>query len=187
MATSSDVLRKFARFIAQLFKSSLRRTCYTLRIFYALLHRLGSMRVHFDHDTRSARTLQEELRPAICASSLPAIHIPPIDLNQPGNRPRHTLAVPVYIASPQDPLYFTPPSHLSSRDNFSTGTVDDVRVLNADVDSGQPRVSLEMNTLTSEPQFIFSGHAADSAPPDCIPLVSIIPTDVKRYDRKIKM
>ncbi|KAG1763251.1 hypothetical protein EDD22DRAFT_822527 [Suillus occidentalis] len=184
---SSDVLRNFARFIAQLFKSSLRRTCYTLQIFYALLHRLGSMRVHFGRDTYSARALQEELRPAICASSLPAIHIPPIDVNQLGDRPRHTLAVPVYIASPQDPLYFTPPSHLGSRDNFSTGTVEDVRVLNADVDSGQPRVSLEMNTLTSEPQFIFSGHAADSAPPDCIPLVSIIPTDVKRYDRKIKM
>lgn len=145
------------------------------------------MRVHFDHDTRSARTLQEELRPAICASSLPAIHIPPIAVNQPGNQPRHTLAVPVYIASPQDPLYFTPPSHLSSRDNFSTGTVDDVRVLNADVDSGQPRVFLEMSTSTHKPQFIFSGHAADSAPPECIPLVSIIPTDVKRYDRKIKM
>lgn len=147
------------------------------------------MRVYFDHDTYSVGTLrvQEELRPAICPSDLPAIHIPQIDVNQPGGRPRHTLAVPVYIASPQDPLYFTPPSYLSSRDNFSTGTVDDVRVLNADIDSGQPRVFLEMSRLTHQPQFIFSGHAAGSAQPGCIALVSIIPTDVKRYDRKIRM
>jgi hypothetical protein len=186
MATfSSDVLRKFARLFAQLFKSSLRRTCYTLRIFCALLHRLGSMRAHFNHDTCSAGTFQEELRPAICTSGLPAIHIPPTDVNQPGDQPRHTLAVPVYTSSPQDSLYLMPPSHLGSRDSFNTGIVDGVRVLNANIDSGQPRVFLEMSTSTDNPQFIF--RAADSAPPERIALVSIIPTDVKRYDRKIRM
>ncbi|KAG1871582.1 hypothetical protein F4604DRAFT_1768819 [Suillus subluteus] len=181
MATfSSDVLRKFARFFAQLFKFSLRRACYTLRIFHALLRRLKSMRVRFGNDIYSAGTLQEELRPAMCRSGLPVIHLPPTDVNQPGNRPHRTLAVPTDIASLQHPLYLTPPSHLSSSDSFSTGTVSEVRVPNANVESGQPRVSLEMNTPTYEPQFVFSGH-------EPITLRSIIPTDVKRYDRKIKM
>ncbi|KAG2037534.1 hypothetical protein BDR03DRAFT_896685, partial [Suillus americanus] len=185
MATfSSDVLRKFARFFAQLFKSSLRRACYTLRIFYALLRRLKSMRVRFGNDTCSAGTLQEELRPAICGSGLPAIRSPPTDLSQPGDRLHHTLAVPAYIAFPQHPLYLTPPSRLNPRDSFSTGTVYDVRVPDANVDSGQRRVFLEMNTSTNEPQFVFLGHAG---PPERIALQSIIPTDVKRYDRKIKM
>ncbi|KAG1813837.1 uncharacterized protein BJ212DRAFT_376724 [Suillus subaureus] len=185
MATlSSDVLRKFARLFAQLLKSSLRRACYTLRIFYALLRRLGSMRVRFCNDTHFAGTLQEELRPAICGSGLPAIHLPPTDVNWPGGRPHRTLAVPADIAYPQHPLYMTPPSHLSSRDSFSTGTVSDVQVSNANVDSGQARVFLETNTSTGEPQFVFLRHAE---PPEYIALLSIIPNDVKRYDRKIKM
>jgi len=182
MTTSSDILRKFARFFAQLFKSLLRRACYTSRIFYALLRRLGSMR--FDRDTYSAGTPQEELRPAIYASGLPAIHMPPTDVNQLGDRPHRTLAVPVDIASPPHPLYLTSPSHLSCRDSFSTGTVHDVRIPNASVDSGQPQIFLDMSTSTDEPQFVFSDH---SASPKRIPLISIIPTDVKRYDRNIRM
>lgn len=182
MTTSSDILRKFARFFAQLFKSLLRRACYTSRIFYALLRRLGSMR--FDRDTYSAGTPQEELRPAIYASGLPAIHKPPTDVNQLGDRPHRTLAVPVDIASPPHPLYLTSPSHHSCRDSFSTGTVHDVRVPNASVDSGQPQIFLDMSTSTDGPQFVFSDH---SASPKRIPLISIIPTDVKRYDRNIRM
>lgn len=188
MATfSSDVLRKFARFFAQLFKSSLRRACYTLRIFYALLRRLGSIRVRFDHDTYSTGILQEELRPAICASGLPAIHTPPTDVDPPDDRPHRTLAVPVDIASPQHPLCPTPPSPLSSKGNFSTGTVDNARAPNANVDGGPPQIFIEVNTSTDQPQFVFSGHAADFVRPEHIALVSIIPTDVKRYNRNIRM
>lgn len=181
MATpSSNVWRKFARFFALLFKTSLRRTCYTLRIFYALLRRLGSMRFR----TYFAGTPQEELRPAICASGLPAIHIiPQTDVNQPGDRSRCTLAVPMDIASPQHPLYLMPPSYLNSRNGFGTGTVDDVRVPNTNVDNGQLEGFLEVNSSTGELQCIL-GHCA---PSERITLASIIPTDVKRYDRNIRM
>jgi hypothetical protein len=182
MATfSSDILRKFARFVALLLKSSLRRACYTLRIFYALLRRLGHMHIRLGHDTSSTRRLQEGLRPAICSSGLPTIHTLSTDVNQPGDLPRSTLAVPVDIASPQHPLYLMPPSHPNSRDN---GTMDDIPVSNTSFDSGLPQIVLEMNT-TDEPQFVFSGHAA--APPKRIKLAPIIPTDVKCHDRNIKM
>ncbi|KAG2107012.1 uncharacterized protein F5147DRAFT_219074 [Suillus discolor] len=182
MATfSSDILRKLARFFALLLKSSLRRACYTLRIFYALLRRLGHMCIRLGHDTSSTRRLQEELRPAICSSGLPTSHTLPTYINQPGDRPRSTLAVQVDIASPQHPLYSTPPSHPNFRDDSSIGTIDDIPASNASFDSGLPQI---VNT-PDEPQFVFSGHAA--APPKPIKLVPIIPTDVKRYDRNIKM
>ncbi|KAG2144711.1 uncharacterized protein EDB93DRAFT_1152863 [Suillus bovinus] len=159
MATfSSDTLRKFARFFAHSFKSSLRRGCYvTLRIFYTLLRKLGRMRGRFGHGTSSTR-LQEELRPAICASGLPAIHTLPTDVNQPSDPPHRTLAVPV----------------------------DDVRVSNDNVGSGELQAFLEPDPLTDKLQFIFLGHAADT-PLQPITLASIIPTDVKRYDRNIRM
>ncbi|KAG0706666.1 hypothetical protein DFH29DRAFT_995792 [Suillus ampliporus] len=188
MATfSSDVLRKFARFFAQLFKSSRRQACYILRIFYALLRRLGSIRVRFDHGTYSAGTLHEELRPAICASGLPTIHIPAPDDDQPSDRPLRTLAVPMDIASPQRTSSFPPRSYLSSKYNFSTGTVDDDQVPNAIVSSEQPQIFLGMSTSAHESQFVFSGQTTDSVLHESIKLVSIIPTDVKRYDRKIRM
>ncbi|KAG1795383.1 uncharacterized protein HD556DRAFT_1472865 [Suillus plorans] len=186
MATfSSNILRKFARFFALLLKSSLRRACYTLRIFYDMPYSLGRMCICLDHDTSSTRIgLQEELRPAICSSGLPTTHTLPTDIHQPGDRPHSTLAVPVEIASPQHPLYLTPPSHPNSRNDLSIETVDDIPVSNASFDSGLPQIILEMNT-TGEPQFVFSRHATTR--PERLKLVPIIPADVKRYDRNIKM
>ncbi|KAG1742616.1 uncharacterized protein EDB91DRAFT_285991 [Suillus paluster] len=179
-ACSLDVLHKFARFFAQLFRSSHRRACYILRIFYSLLRRLGSVRVRFHHCTYSARKLHEELRPAICASGLPTIHTPVTDDDRPDDRPLRTLAIPVEVASPQHPLHLAPPSRYS----FHAGTVDDDQGPNAIVGSGQSQIDLE-NTSAQEPQSFFAEQ--DSTPRKHINLVSIIPTDVKRYDRNIKM
>ncbi|KAG2141075.1 hypothetical protein DEU56DRAFT_797140 [Suillus clintonianus] len=187
MATfSSDVLRKLARFFAQLFKSPLRRACYILRVFYALLRRLGSIRVRFDPGTYSLGNFYEELHPTICASGLPAIHMPATGDNQPGDRSPRTLAVSVDIASPQHPLYLAPPSHVSSRNGFSTGTMDDDdRVPHANVGSG--RIFLEWSASANEPELLFSRDATDPAVQKSIRLSSIIPTDVKRYNRKIRL
>lgn len=162
-AWPSDALRKFASVLAQLFKSSLRPGRFVLRIFNFLLCRLGSIRVHFDRRTYSSEKPHEEFQPKIRASAVPVIQLPATDDDQPGEQRFHSLAVPMDISSPQ---YATSSHSNPSAIDTATGGGHPLEAPNAS--SGQPLSFPEPIPRSSE-------------------LIPIIPTDVKRYERNIKM
>jgi hypothetical protein len=202
-------LRKFASFLAKLLKSSLRQGRFVLRIFCFLLRRLGSI-VHFDHGTHSTKKHREE----ICTSSSPVIRLPATDDDQPGEQRCRTLAVPVDTSSPQHQMYLMSALRRSSgyslsavntsvgHQALSAGSGGPLSLPEPSIPIPEPHPGeLTPNIPVQEPQpgqLIPATPVQEPQPGQLIPatpvqepypseLITIIPTDVKRYERHVRM
>jgi len=192
----SNSLRKFASFLMKLLKSSLHRGRFVLRFLCFLLRRFRSSCVYFDRCTHSVQKPREDLQHvAIHTSTSPTVQPDPpaTDDDQPGEQRFHAFTGQTDVSLPEHPFHSDAPARFSAVSIWAGG---DHQALNPDgrQSPGFPEPSERHHYLGPDitPRFPGPSVPIPAPLPEIQMLVMaelkpIIPTDVKRYDRDIKL